>query len=67
MGLGGPPMGLGGPPGGPSMGMSGGPGMGDPQAQQGQKVPMKVIKTIDVWNALEKSLSKNKSGQDGRD
>lgn len=47
-----------------------GPGMGpESQGQQTQNAPMKVIKTIDVWSALEKSLanSKKKSGQEAGD
>jgi len=64
MGLGGGP-----PMGGPPMGGPG-PGMGpESQGQQTQNAPMKVIKTIDVWSALEKSLanSKKKSGQEAGD
>jgi hypothetical protein len=54
------PPSFGGPPmGGPSMGSSMG---GGGEAQQQQGVQMQVLKPVDVWSVLEKSLSsKNKS------
>jgi hypothetical protein len=60
---GGPPPGLGGPPGGPSFspGM-GGPGDGQPQGQS-QSAIVKRIGSHDVWTFLKNSLKNKASGQ----
>lgn len=39
---------------------------GDGQAAQ-PPVKMQSVKSVDVWGALERSLSKNKSGRGGKD
>ena len=58
-GMGGPPPGLGGPPiGGASLG-GGMPGMDAQQPAQPQ-VKMQSLKPLDVWDALEKSVSEKK-------
>jgi hypothetical protein len=43
--------------------MGGMPG-GDPSAQPQASIKLQKIKSTDVWSALEKNLSKNKSGRE---